>query len=60
MQEVCKEKGIRLLDVTGPLKQLNQTELLSHNLVFDTHLTADGAEVVAQALADTLRSDEVD
>jgi len=60
MQEVCKEKGIGLLDVTGPLKQLNQTELLSHNLIFDTHLTAAGAEVVAQALADTLRSDEED
>ena len=58
MQEVCKEKGIRLVDATGPLKQLNQTELLSHNLIFDTHLTAAGAKVVAQALADTLRSDE--
>jgi len=58
MQEVCKEKGIRLVDATGPLKQLNQTELLSHNLIFDTHLTAAGAKVVAQALADTLRRDE--
>ena len=58
MQEVCKEKGIRLVDATEPLKQLNQTELLSHNLIFDTHLTAAGAKVVAQALADTLRSDE--
>ena len=58
MQEVCKEKGIRLVDATGPLKQLNQTELLSHNLIFDTHLTAEGAKVVAQALADTLRRDE--
>ena len=58
MQEVCKEKGIRLVDATGPLKQLNQTELLSHNLIFDTHLTAAGAKVVAKALADTLRRDE--
>ncbi len=57
MREVCNDKGIRFVDVTADLQKLNQTELLSHNLAFDTHLTADGAEVVAQMLARALRPD---
>ena len=60
MQEVCLEKGIRFVDVTSPLQKLNQTELLSHNLKFDTHLTATGAEVVAQTLANALQSENAE
>ena len=57
MREVCNDKGIRFVNVTTDLQKLNQAELLSHNLTFDTHLTADGAETVAQALAHALRPD---
>jgi len=57
MREVCNDKGIRFVNVTTDLQKLNQTELLSHNLTYDTHLTADGAETVAQALAHALRTD---
>ncbi|MBA63185.1 MAG: hypothetical protein CMJ76_12575 [Planctomycetaceae bacterium] len=59
IRQVCREKGIRFIDVTPVLQNLNQTDLLSHNLIFDTHLTAAGAEAVAQTLAGVLQTEEI-
>ncbi len=59
LQRVCDDRGIRFVDVTDALRTLNQKKLLSHNLYFDTHLTAAGAEVVAQTLAKAMRDDEL-
>ena len=55
LQTVCRKNGMRFVDVTAALLELNESELLSHNLHFDTHLTAEGATVVSQTIAISLQ-----
>lgn len=55
LQTVCREQGVRFVDATIPLRKLNEEALRSHNLVFDTHLTAEGATAVAKEIAHALK-----
>ena len=51
----CRQKKLAFVDATPPLIELNKSDEFSHNLAFDTHLSAAGARVVAVSLASKMQ-----
>ena len=54
-REVRYPSVVDFIDVTPALIHETQQGRMTYNLIWDTHLNAHGAAVVAQALADALR-----
>ncbi len=55
LKQRAQHYAIDFIDVTPALRRETQHGQMTYNLVWDTHLNAHGAAVVAQTLADTLR-----
>jgi hypothetical protein len=56
IQRGAERQGIRFLDATPALRADADAGLLPYNAVWDNHLNARGAEIVARVLAEVLRS----
>ncbi len=56
LQKLCTERGISFLDVTPALRAAAQAGRYVHNYILDTHVNAEGARIIGEAVAAKLKS----
>jgi hypothetical protein len=59
VERLCREREIAFIDTIAALRAAAEKGTLVYNTIYDTHLNAEGARIVGEVLADSLKTPNV-